>query len=205
MAIYLVQNTENRSVKIGYTENVKRRLCDLKSMTGVKLELIMVIQGNHNKEQKIHKMLSWFCKQGEWFREEVIDIINQCVDEFDELDMNKLSVVSQERTDFELNAICSIQKDGYWINWDVFYTNHLHELHQIDFSDIHAMDVLEKIMKNELTSRKRQNNLLNSLLDKGIDLTDIGKLVIARRVMFDNYLSELLEAILSKHNRLSSI
>jgi hypothetical protein len=55
-------------VKIGYTTNLKSRVRTLQTGHSKPLEILLVLDGNHDLEQELHKQFSKRLKRGEWFR-----------------------------------------------------------------------------------------------------------------------------------------
>jgi len=57
-------------VKIGYSNNIQRRLYNLKTANPYELTLIFTIKGNREKESRIHKLFKQYgtYHKGEWFK-----------------------------------------------------------------------------------------------------------------------------------------
>lgn len=66
--VYFILNTHNRLVKIGYTTDVARRLIDLQTASGYRLQLILRFIASRAVERAIHEFLSSERMVGEWFR-----------------------------------------------------------------------------------------------------------------------------------------
>lgn len=65
--IYFVQALTGGPIKIGYTENVWKRLNTLRSSNAQYLILLGVMEGDRQMERRIH---GWFKKvNGEWFQD----------------------------------------------------------------------------------------------------------------------------------------
>jgi hypothetical protein len=65
--IYLIYNTENKAVKIGYSNNPQKRLVSLQTSNSSKLMLIHTEEGDIIKEKLIHYELNDARLSGEWF------------------------------------------------------------------------------------------------------------------------------------------
>ena len=78
--VYFIENTENNSIKIGYTgKNVKSRLSQLQTGSSARLKVIKVINGNLPLETALHRKFSEYRLNGEWFSKEIkskLDEIN---------------------------------------------------------------------------------------------------------------------------------
>ena len=65
---YLIQNTSNHHLKIGYTSrNIKQRLGQLQTGSSEKLIVLATISGNLTTERALHKRFRKFRLHGEWF------------------------------------------------------------------------------------------------------------------------------------------
>lgn len=65
--IYFVYDRQNTTVKIGYTENIGRRLYQLKRSHGSHLVLINILSGNRQSEKIAHEKFKGLRLTGEWF------------------------------------------------------------------------------------------------------------------------------------------
>ena len=78
--VYFIENTENNSIKIGYTaKSVKSRLSQLQTGSSARLEVIKVINGDLSLETALHRKFSEYRLNGEWFSKEIkskLDEIN---------------------------------------------------------------------------------------------------------------------------------
>ena len=79
--VYFIQAGVNGAIKIGYTDNVGKRLKQIQTGNPHKLNLLKVVNGGFDVESSIHKLFSEYRLEGEWFtpsREimEYIDIDN---------------------------------------------------------------------------------------------------------------------------------
>lgn len=80
--IYFIQGESGGPIKIGYTENVEKRLCALQTGHYDTLKVLKAIPGNINDEKKHHKKFQHLRLRGEWFKPEqellnYIDSLNQ--------------------------------------------------------------------------------------------------------------------------------
>jgi len=77
--IYFVQPTTGGPIKIGFSEDVARRLRDLQAMSPVKLRVISSFAGTIFDEKRIHEELKQFRAHGEWFHDvsEVREVIDR--------------------------------------------------------------------------------------------------------------------------------
>lgn len=74
--IYGIQNASNGTIKIGVSENARRRFIQLQSATADKLIFLGVIAGQKDDEQAIHEKFKQYHVRGEWYEcnEEIRDI-----------------------------------------------------------------------------------------------------------------------------------
>lgn len=79
MVVYFIEDKQNKTIKIGYSENHKRRYYCLKSITKSDLIITLVIPGNRNLESAIHKAFRKYHIGHEWFKtnEELLNFINK--------------------------------------------------------------------------------------------------------------------------------
>lgn len=66
--IYFIQAGDNGAIKIGYTDNIEKRLRQLQTGNPYKLKLLKIINGTYELEKSIHKMFVNDRLEGEWFR-----------------------------------------------------------------------------------------------------------------------------------------
>jgi len=81
-------------VKIGFSDNLERRLRDLSSGP-LKLVLDILVSGNHNVEHDFHNQFRRFRHNGEWFvnRKEIIE---EVITDFYTNDKERLLYISEE-------------------------------------------------------------------------------------------------------------
>jgi hypothetical protein len=65
--LYFIQSDVTGSIKIGRSNNPKRRLGDLQTGNPRKIKLISVIEGKGHLEKKLHESLKDFKLRLEWF------------------------------------------------------------------------------------------------------------------------------------------
>jgi DNA-binding XRE family transcriptional regulator len=65
--IYLI-NFENKFLKIGYTNHIRKRLSTLQVSIPIKLEVLALIEGDYEKERELHKLFHHLSENGEWFQ-----------------------------------------------------------------------------------------------------------------------------------------
>ena len=75
--VYFIQAAENGLIKIGYTDNIKKRMHALKTMSPERLYLMKVIKGAQKQETLLHRRFDHLRSHGEWFRpeQELLDYI----------------------------------------------------------------------------------------------------------------------------------
>jgi hypothetical protein len=66
MAVYFVKS--GKHFKIGYSDDVPRRLSQLRTGCAESLDLLAVIPGPMRLEKQLHELLRDYRAQGEWFR-----------------------------------------------------------------------------------------------------------------------------------------
>jgi DNA-binding XRE family transcriptional regulator len=64
--VYLIAH-ENNFLKIGCTNNIQKRLKQLKVVTPFNLDLLFLVKGSFPEEQKIHSLFNKHHKIGEWY------------------------------------------------------------------------------------------------------------------------------------------
>lgn len=64
--IYLISHS-NQYLKIGYSKNINKRICQLQVSSPVKLELLHLIDGDVSLEKELHLLFKDFRTNGEWF------------------------------------------------------------------------------------------------------------------------------------------
>jgi hypothetical protein len=69
MAIYFIQDSYSRAVKVGYSANVAKRFAALQVAAPYTLHLLGVVPGGEDREQEIHAALSERFRRlrGEWY------------------------------------------------------------------------------------------------------------------------------------------
>ena len=77
--IYFIQAGDNGPIKIGVTNNVRKRLSILQTFSPQKLKLLAIIEGSYDKERLIHQIFSKLRVRGEWFKPEpdLLEYINR--------------------------------------------------------------------------------------------------------------------------------
>jgi hypothetical protein len=65
--IYFIGSLEHEYVKIGYTDNIVRRLQKMQSDSPFKLIVFRQIEGDQKLEKLIHKRFQYLHIRGEWF------------------------------------------------------------------------------------------------------------------------------------------
>ena len=75
--IYFIKNIVTGNIKIGFSENPRKRLRDLQTGSAEKLVLIKTIEGNQELEQQLHENFSHCRLDGEWFSpaDEILEFI----------------------------------------------------------------------------------------------------------------------------------
>jgi len=64
--IYFLKD-ENNYVKIGFSTNVIRRIYSLRTSSPYKTEVLLIIKGDYEQEQELHKKFKDSFHSGEWF------------------------------------------------------------------------------------------------------------------------------------------
>lgn len=70
MALYFMQNTRTKDVKIGFSKHPRCRLKVLQTGCPGQIELLGCIECNRSEERQWHEKLKEFRIHGEWFRGE---------------------------------------------------------------------------------------------------------------------------------------
>jgi hypothetical protein len=104
--VYLIRNLDNNNLKIGLTNDLKRRLHEIEksfqfcgSIPNLKIECFIKYQNNESLEQFLHNELQEFNYQNEWFSIENINIILDRLNDFNYSDVkiNNKNNSSKER------------------------------------------------------------------------------------------------------------
>lgn len=66
--VYLIQASESKNLKIGFSSNPDRRIKKLQTGNKEKLSMIGLIRGGAKTEKMLHKMFASYRERGEWFR-----------------------------------------------------------------------------------------------------------------------------------------
>lgn len=70
--IYFIGNTFNGYVKIGKTNNIKKRLYSIQNGCPLKVCVLKIIEADNTLEKEIHKKLKGLGLSGEWFKYDAI-------------------------------------------------------------------------------------------------------------------------------------
>jgi len=67
----------NEFVKIGFSDDVLKRISQIQTSSPYKIEVMSVIHGDYDKEKELHKLFKQYRASGEWFylSEEILDYI----------------------------------------------------------------------------------------------------------------------------------
>lgn len=68
MPVYFIQDSGTRRIKIGYAEDVVRRMATLQTGASSRLVLLLVVPGDGRLERRLHKRFARSRRRGEWFR-----------------------------------------------------------------------------------------------------------------------------------------
>ena len=76
--IYFMQSGDKGSIKIGYTEDLDKRLSQLRSMSPTPLYLLGAIEGSRQAEEGLHAQFSHLRDHHEWYhaQDELLTYIN---------------------------------------------------------------------------------------------------------------------------------
>ena len=76
--IYFIQNTDTKHIKIGYSDNIRRRLSELQITSPHELTILTICEGGIEVEKELHDKFNDHYVRGEWFNpsEELISYIN---------------------------------------------------------------------------------------------------------------------------------
>jgi len=73
--LYIIECEGTNLIKIGRTNNPKLRLANLQSGCPYRLSILVVLKGEGHREKEIHKHLSPFLHDREWFKKEGLKYI----------------------------------------------------------------------------------------------------------------------------------
>jgi hypothetical protein len=68
LVVYFLKNGKRKSVKIGVSGNVEKRLSSINTAAADKLTCIATVEGGYGKEKALHKQFKAYWIKGEWFR-----------------------------------------------------------------------------------------------------------------------------------------
>lgn len=68
MIYFLKERCSDYQIKIGYTNNIRKRLQDLQSGNPRKLEVMAIIEGDCDFERVLHNHFREYKTTGEWFK-----------------------------------------------------------------------------------------------------------------------------------------
>lgn len=68
MAVYFIQDTHSRFIKIGHAADPLKRLASLQTASPHGLELLGTVAGGPKEEALLHELFERFHHRGEWFR-----------------------------------------------------------------------------------------------------------------------------------------
>lgn len=99
--VYFIQSSEG-SIKIGYSQNIQKRLKSLQTNHSSSLQLLGIIKGDKQKEKEIHNLFKNSRIKGEWFfpSYQVLKFIKEnttldLVDSTDKIDHNNRYTTEQ--------------------------------------------------------------------------------------------------------------
>jgi hypothetical protein len=81
--LYVIQSEDSDYIKIGRTNNPKKRLSDLQSGNPNKLSYLILLKGKGYLEKSIHEDLKSYRVRGEWFKKSCIDLLRVIIDNTD--------------------------------------------------------------------------------------------------------------------------
>lgn len=111
--IYFLSDGEN--IKVGYSENVKKRINSIQVANPKKLSAELVIEGDYFLEQKIHLDLQEYRVNGEWFY--ISDAVKTYIDKLRDKDLRwKLGLIGQKS---EINALRNARLEAQYCLEDV--------------------------------------------------------------------------------------
>lgn len=76
--VYCIGNLEHSVCKIGYSQNVNKRLTELQTGCPFKLSILSVKEGGYAEEQVLHGKFRRYSLHGEWFKthKDILDYFN---------------------------------------------------------------------------------------------------------------------------------
>lgn len=74
--IYIISNGLGH-YKIGFSENIKKRVKSLQTSNSKTLTLVKTFSGDLDTEKRLHKLLKEYNTTGEWYKKNVVEIVNQ--------------------------------------------------------------------------------------------------------------------------------
>ena len=72
----------NDFVKIGFSDDVSKRVAQLQTSSPYNLDVLCIIEGDYDKEKELHELFKQYSARGEWFylSEEILEYIKSCKD-----------------------------------------------------------------------------------------------------------------------------
>ena len=77
--IYFAQNTLTKKIKIGYSQNVKKRRSGLQTSAGEEIVVLGTIYGVRIDEQELHERFARFRLHGEWFAPAILPEVQRLI------------------------------------------------------------------------------------------------------------------------------
>lgn len=116
MIYFITEGNSINYVKIGYTNNLNRRLRELQIGNPRKLKPYFVIKGNYQLEQEVHKEFKDYRSIGEWFHFSafILDYINKIREESEEI----LNMYNNQLTEKARLAITKLELEKVFIKLD---------------------------------------------------------------------------------------
>lgn len=76
MKLYAVKSGDGRRIKIGISADPQRRIANLQTAHGDKLEVLAIVEGGREREARLHRRLRKSRTSGEWFRADCARVLS---------------------------------------------------------------------------------------------------------------------------------
>ncbi len=73
--VYVIHAPALGYVKIGHSKDIQKRLYTLQNGSPAALSVVKVYPGGKNKERVLHDIFQKYWVRGEWFRDEVLELL----------------------------------------------------------------------------------------------------------------------------------
>ena len=88
--LYIIQDQLTKDIKIGRSNDPYYRLNQLQTANSNKLRILLILTNQGLREKSLHKLLSKYNKNGEWFKYEALPELP--IDIYEQLDLDMINL-----------------------------------------------------------------------------------------------------------------